>query len=50
MVDFIISKIFFLEFSKMFVNNKKSFVFFFEVFDILNKFLKLDEKNGIGDV
>ena len=50
MADSIISKTPSSEFSKMLANNKKSFVLSSEVFDILNKLLKSDEKNGTGDV
>lgn len=50
MNDFIINKCILFGFIKRFVINKKGIVLLFEVFDILNKFFKLDEDNVIGDV
>lgn len=49
-LNFLLDKVMFLGLVKIVVDNGKGFVVLLEVFDLLNKFLKLDDENVIGDV
>lgn len=46
----IIEKCILVVFVKIVVDNEKVFVVLFELFEVINKFFKLDEDNVIGDV